>query len=129
MGAGRIDDYNSFLQNYRIPTIPSVGIGETKKQEAEVSRAAVAGAAGAPEQVSGGKTVRSGAPLEDISVTFNRHEDFKYLGQDSDIRSLDVEKAISDMKKDQVLQQYQYFVDSAGSLHMEGSDGTVIQKQ
>ena len=28
----------------------------------------------------------------------------------SDIASLDVEKAVSDMKKDQVLQQYQFFV-------------------
>lgn len=29
---------------------------------------------------------------------------------DSDIKSLDMEKAISDMRKDQVLQQYQFFV-------------------
>lgn len=31
-------------------------------------------------------------------------------GADSELMSLDVEKAISDMKKDQVLQQYQFFV-------------------
>lgn len=31
-------------------------------------------------------------------------------GIDSDIKSLDMEKAISDMRKDQVLQQYQFFV-------------------
>lgn len=30
--------------------------------------------------------------------------------QDSELRSLDMEKAISDMQKDQVLQQYQFFV-------------------
>lgn len=33
-------------------------------------------------------------------------------GKDSDLESLDVQKAISDMEKDQVLQQYQYFVDT-----------------
>lgn len=31
-------------------------------------------------------------------------------GADSELMSLDVEKAISDMKKDQILQQYQFFV-------------------
>ncbi len=31
-------------------------------------------------------------------------------GVDSDISKLDVEKALSDLKKDQVLQQYQFFV-------------------
>ena len=31
-------------------------------------------------------------------------------GQDPELRSLDMEKAISDMQKDQVLQQYQFFV-------------------
>ena len=50
------------------------------------------------------------APLEDISITFHKQDDFGYIGRDSDIRSLDVEKAISDMRKDQILQQYQYFV-------------------
>ena len=31
-------------------------------------------------------------------------------GAESDIKSLDMEKAISDMQKDQILQQYQFFV-------------------
>lgn len=31
-------------------------------------------------------------------------------GADSDIRSLDVEKAVSDMQKDELIHQYQYFV-------------------
>ncbi len=32
------------------------------------------------------------------------------LGVDCDIARLDVERAISDMRKDQVLEQYQFFV-------------------
>ena len=35
---------------------------------------------------------------------------YELSGADSDIANLDVEKALSDMKKDQVLQQYQFFV-------------------
>ena len=54
----------------------------------------------------------SNAPLEDISITFHKQDDFGYIGRDRDIHSLDVEKAISDMRKDQILQQYQYFVGS-----------------
>ena len=36
--------------------------------------------------------------------------EYDLKGIASDITSLDVEKAISDMKKDQVLEQYQFFV-------------------
>lgn len=35
---------------------------------------------------------------------------YELKGADSDIANLDVEKAISDMKRDQVLMQYQFFV-------------------
>lgn len=35
---------------------------------------------------------------------------YELKGADSDINNLDVEKALSDMRKDQVLQQYQFFV-------------------
>ena len=76
-----------------------------------------------PEQINSGNPAaakesaslqeqKPNAPLEDISITFHKQDDFGYIGRDSDIRSLDVEKAISDMRKDQILQQYQYFVGS-----------------
>ena len=37
-------------------------------------------------------------------------ETYELKGADSDLAGLDMQKAISDMEKDQVLQQYQYFV-------------------
>lgn len=49
--------------------------------------------------------------------------DKELIGRDADIRQLDVEKAVSSMKKDSVLQGYQYFV---GNLST--SDGTVTRK-
>jgi hypothetical protein len=46
-------------------------------------------------------------------------------GADSDIHSLDMTRAISDMQKDQVLQQYQFFIGESqaqGSTVSSGSD-------
>ena len=67
------------------------------------------------------------APLEDISLTFNKEEDFEYLNNDSSVKSLDMEKAISDMKKDSILQEYQYFVGSSNNL-FASEDGAVFVK-
>jgi len=67
------------------------------------------------------------ADLENISLTFNKEEDFGYIGKDASIKSLDMEKAISDMKKDGILEEYQYFVGSSKNLDF-GADGIVIPK-
>lgn len=40
-------------------------------------------------------------------------EVYELKGEDADITKLDVEQALSDMEKDQLLQQYQYFVGDA----------------
>lgn len=68
------------------------------------------------------------ASLQNISLTFNQSEDFGYLGQDASVAGLDMEKAISDMKKDQVLEQYQYFVGGTPETVISTEDGTVIRK-
>lgn len=46
----------------------------------------------------------------DYANQFKPGETYSMKGTDSDLRSLDVEKAVSDMQKDSVLHQYQYFV-------------------
>lgn len=46
----------------------------------------------------------------DYARQYNPDAVYEMKGADSDIRSLDVEKAVSDMQKDAVLHQYQYFV-------------------
>lgn len=74
-----------------------------------------------------GEPERNLSPSE-VSLTFNTHEDFDYLGSSSDIRGLDMEKAISDMKKDQILKQYQYFVGSSKNIFGSLDDGFVIPK-
>ena len=69
---------------------------------------------------------RQNASLEDISLSLNEPSGFEMKGRESDILSLDMEKAVSDMQKDQALMQYQYFV---GDNNLMGSeDGIVIAK-
>lgn len=50
----------------------------------------------------------------EFANTYKANEVYEMKGSDSDIRTLDVEKAVSDMRKDSVLQQYQFFVGKDG---------------
>ncbi len=129
MGIGSVGDYSSYLQNYRVPVIPSVSVEEVREQE-RLAREAEASVQSYSHELSPvSQPKRNDAPLEDISVTFNKQQDFGYIGKDRDIRSLDVEKAIDDMRKDEVLQQYQYFVGSSQNIRAaESADGIVIRK-
>ncbi len=52
---------------------------------------------------------------------------FDSVGRESDIRSLDIAAAVSDMQKDHVLEQYQYFVGDVTPFE-NTEDGIVIQK-
>ncbi len=46
----------------------------------------------------------------DYANQYRPTENFEIRSDKSDLRSLDVEKAISDMRKDEAIQQYQVFV-------------------
>lgn len=52
----------------------------------------------------------------DFAKEYKANESYDMKGASSDLRTLDVEKAISDMQKDQMLSQYQYFVGEANSM-------------
>ncbi|NLL79700.1 MAG: hypothetical protein GX234_07920 [Clostridiales bacterium] len=73
--------------------------------------------------------------LENFSLSMNPQKDAELIGVESDIYSLDVQKAISDMKKDQILEEYQYFVGSMRENAVEQNavtateDGMVLRKQ
>lgn len=64
----------------------------------------------------------TGVPVEqnfdsyDFAQTYRPGETYELKGKDSDLESLDVQKAVSDLGKDQVLQQYQYFVGSSDAV-------------
>lgn len=136
MGIGPIFDYSSLFANYKVPEIPSVDLGSIQRPEA-VSAKEQAPATQAQSatndidlSVEEKPQLRPNANVHDLSLSFNIGEDYSYIGRDSDIEALDMQKAISDMKKDQVLQQYQYFVGSADNLFSDTSnkDGLVFMK-
>lgn len=52
----------------------------------------------------------------DYAQQYRPDETFELKGTDSDINNLDAQKAVSDLDKDQVLQQYQYFVGDVAHL-------------
>ena len=112
MGINSINDYSNIFNNYRVPTIPVVSVDEVAKQDRQRIEAEkqMPAATSSLEDISLPKARQNNAALEDIALTFNKGDDFGYIGNDSDIFSLDVEDAISDMQKDDVLKQYQYFV-------------------
>ena len=125
MGIGGINDYAGLLRNFRVPNVSETGIEQNVRPDAVIREESLPVA----DTHVAAPVVRKDAQLEDISITFNKKESFGYLGKDSDIRSLDVQKAIDDMRKDKVLQQYQYFVGSSRNLQIENNaDGIVIQK-
>lgn len=70
---------------------------------------------------------RPNASIENVSLSMKSTSDFDMKGRDSDLASLDMEKAVSDMQKDQALMQYTYFVGDSNIISQD-EDGIVIQK-
>ena len=127
MRIGAIEEYSSYLQNYRVPEIPRVSVEEVKRQDQMKAREVQPVSEMTREEAPDLSYRKPNAEIDQLSLTFNKQESFDYLGKDSDINDLDMQKAISDMQKDQMLMQYQYFVGSAKNLFSNG-DGTVIVK-
>ncbi len=150
MGISPIGSYSGLYSNYRIQSIKSVDMETVREQDARrlaeekagydvasvpqeaQEQAQVQSTAATEAQSIGARTQETDrsriANLQDISLTFNQADDFGYIGQDAPLAGLDMEKAISDMKKDQVLEQYNYFVGSAQNMITGTEDGTVIRK-
>lgn len=121
-GFGGISSYYN-----RAYEIPSVTPEEVKKQEQQQQDASPVAKAEALE-IQAIDTRSKTADLENISLTFNKEESYDYLGSESSLTGLDMQKAISDMKRDSVLQEYQYFVGSSQNLFINPADGMVIPK-
>lgn len=147
MGIGQIGDYGGLYGNYKAQNIKTVDMETVREQDARRLAEEKAGHdiapvgqdAGEQLSLSGSEIQDSGngaersvqsriASLQDISLTFNQSDSFGYIGQDASPAGLDMEKAISDMKKDQVLEQYNYFVGSTQGMITDSQDGTVIRK-
>lgn len=132
-------DYGGLYNNYKVVDIPKVDIEAVKKQDeirqaekaAEVTKVElpVEEVSFINEPIAVDNRSRM-ADLDNISLTFNANDDYSFLGQDSDIASLDMEQAISDMHKDKILEDYNYFVGSSDNLKetFGNEDGKVFLK-
>ena len=128
MGIDRIGGLGT-VSGYGTPRVADMEAGKVKREALPSQPEELTTESVAVREESAPLSLQSkDAQLEDISLTFNKKESFDYLGQDSDIRSLDMRKAISDMQKDQIIQQYNFFVGSAKNLMENNPDGTVIAK-
>lgn len=98
-----IYDYNSIKSNaiatQPVQSVPAVQeVAQQEQQSSNIS--ADAGSSGG-QQTFG---------VFDFAQQYQSDTTFQLKGADSDVRDLDMNQAISDMQKDQVLQQYQFFV-------------------
>lgn len=134
MSMNKISQYGGFYDRYRLPQISQVSVDEVKKQDEELKRSEMQQGMESP-QIDKPQEVFTPTPrmtnLEDISLSFNVNETYDYIGKDANLQNLDMMSAISDMQKDKVLQQYQYFVGPnqlADPVVARTMDGMVIQK-
>lgn len=120
MAINIFSDYGGFYNSYKVNDIPKVDVDTVKKQDEErlaaenaLPQIAEVPAFDALEKQPDLRTKT--ADLENISLTFNKGDDFSYLGSDFEIEKLDINQAISDMRKDKILEDYQYFVGTQSS--------------
>ena len=124
--AMNINDNFRMMQDYRINNIPRVDVTQAEQNKPEEKQAPVNQApAISIEPVVDNRP--KNANLSEVSMTFNRQESYGYIGKDRDVSLLDMEKAISMMRQDSALQDYQYFVGNSRDI-FNSEDGRVIAK-
>ncbi len=129
MALNGISQYGGLYNNYRVVDIPKVDVKTVEEQDLKKREEAVVPSLETFEPVVADNRTKS-ADLENISLNFNKNDDYSYIGMDFSIESLDMEQAISDMKKDKILEDYQYFVGSSTELNEKfaSEDGKVMLK-
>lgn len=129
-----LSEYGGLYNNYRVVDIPKVDFETVKKQD-ELNKESQASLpvyeepkAASVEPVEDNRSKI--ANLDDISLTFNTGDDYSYIGSESPLENLDMQKAISDMRKDSILEDYQYFVGSSSDMtnSFSNDDGKVFLK-
>ena len=124
--AMNINDSYRMMQSYRIDNIPKVDVSKAEQNKPEEKQQNINQAPAISIEPVVDNRPKS-ANLDDVSMTFNRQENYGYIGKDRDVSLLDMEKAISMMRQDSALQDYQYFVGNSRDI-FNSEDGRVIAK-
>ena len=106
MNVSGIRPYSGFYNVNRISSVRSEAVVEEPKEAASVEEAKVERS---EESIAAARSKQTFGAY-DYAEQYRPTESFEKNSTNSDLRSLDVEKAISDMRKDQAIQQYQFFV-------------------
>lgn len=78
-----------------------------------------------PSEIKAPKILADGQ-LEDFAFDFKKNKEFSMTGEESDIESLDWIKNIPEARKDELLDQYRFFVGEENSpVQFASSDGMV----
>jgi len=120
--AMNINDSFRYMQDYRVNDIPRVDA--PKPEPAQVKENTEAAKPSVTIEPIEDRRPRSVDPNE-VSLSFNKNNDYGYIGKDKDLSLLDMEQAISMMRQDSILQDYQYFVGSSKDI-FNSEDGRVI---
>ena len=124
-------DYDNFISSYgmqRIPTVDPSGLGKEAQQTEAPAKEQQQPQVGSSYVRDVPQAPRT-ANLEDVSLTFNKQDDFGTIGMDVDIAKLDMEKVVSDSKRDSILSGYRTFVGpTPEQMVAEFEDGLVIAK-
>lgn len=130
MGIDRLIDYSGYVQRNSVygSRQDEVSGKDLRAQQEQVAQdlaedRAKQAADEAPDAASLDISPRrANAPLSDIRIEM--HE-----GERIDFGSIDVRKAISDMERDSLLHEYQYFVGNrrTGNVLVDDADGMVVR--
>ena len=132
MTIGGFSDYGYMYRPYdvyKIPVVDSQKADQLEQQKTSLQQNTVSQNTVADANEAVAPVERANVALEDVSLTFLKDDTFDMIGSESDLNKLDIQKAISDMQKDKILQDYSYFVGS--SMIQPGiasEDGIVIPK-
>ena len=100
-------NYNSILNSSILP------VGDSKLDEVrpaqQVEKEAYSKASITQEEIDKARAKQTFGAY-DYANQYDPSATYSLKGKDSELKNLDVEKAISDMQKDQAIHQYQYFV-------------------
>lgn len=111
-----IYDYNSIQTN-------PIGTAQAVEAPAQVNTPAQENAASMPAADS---NLSQSFGAYDYAQQYQPDATYEMKGADSDITSLDMSRAISDMQKDQVLQQYQFFVGESEAQDQAAASSTAM---
>ncbi|MBQ8947205.1 MAG: hypothetical protein IJ058_10400 [Lachnospiraceae bacterium] len=131
MAMGINFNYTNFVSSYGMQQIPRVDTAASAPEEPKAASPSAQDAA--VPAVGTGITEAPRAPktanLEDISLTFNKQDDFGTIGRDADIARLDMDKVVSDSKRESILSGYRTFVGpTPEQMVAEYEDGLVRLK-